>query len=279
MLYLNGSYMPVDDGRVSVEDRGFQFGDGVYEVIRVYHGRAFRLDRHLKRLQESLDGVRIPAPEPLGKIAEVCRTLVDKGGHREAQIYLQVTRGAAPRSHAFPGTVRPTFVAYLREAKRFPDDKAFSLVTVPDVRWGRCNLKTICLLPNLLAKQQAVEAGADEGLFVREDGTVTEGTSSNAFFVRGGRLVTHPATPRILDGVTRQAVLEVAAGLGLPVDLRPGSVPEAKSADEIFMTGTLTEVMPAVSLDGAPVGSGRPGPVTLRLRTAFRELVDRECRG
>ena len=279
MLYLNGSYLPIDEGRVSVEDRGFQFGDGVYEVIRVYHGRPFRLDRHLRRLQESLDGVRIAAPEPFEKIAEVCRTLVAKGGHPEAQIYLQVTRGVAPRSHAFPGAIRPTFVAYLREAKRFPDGKAFSLVTVPDVRWGRCNLKTICLLPNLLAKQQAVEAGADEGLFVRDDGTVTEGTSSTAFFVQAGRLLTHPATPRILDGVTRQAVLEVAAELGLGVDLRAASIAEARKADEIFMTGTLTEVMPAVSIDGAPVGTGRAGPVTLRLRGAFREKVDRECRG
>src|SRR5688572_6194407 len=210
MLYLNGSYMPIEEGRVSVEDRGFQFGDGVYEVIRVYGGKAFRLERHLKRLQESLDGVRIPAPEPLEKIAEVCRGLIQRGP-ADAQIYLQATRGVAPRSHAFPGDIRPTFLAYIREARRFPDDKSFSLVTVPDIRWSRCNLKTICLLPNLLAKQKAVEAGGDEGLFVREDGTVTEGTSSNAFMVKAGRLITHPAGPRILDGVTRVAVLEVAA--------------------------------------------------------------------
>ncbi len=278
MLYLNGAYLPIEDGRVSVEDRGFQFGDGVYEVVRVYRGKAFRLDRHLKRLQESLDGVRIAAPEPLEKIAGVCRTLIERGP-QEASIYLQVTRGASPRSHAFPSDVRPTFVAYIREVKRYPDEKAFSLVTVPDVRWGRCNLKTICLLPNLLAKQQAVEAGADEGLFVREDGAVTEGTSSNAFLVKGGRLVTHPATPRILDGVTRQAVLEVAAELGLPLEQRPCSMEDVRSADEFFMTGTLTEVMPAVSIDGKPVGSGRPGPLTLRVRAGFREKVDRECRG
>jgi D-alanine transaminase len=278
MLYLNGSYMPIDDGRVSVEDRGFQFGDGVYEVIRVYSGKAFRLDRHLRRLQESMAGVRIPSPEPVERIAAVCQALAEKGP-KEAQIYLQVTRGAAPRSHAFPGDIRPTFLGYIREVRRYPDDKAFTLVTVPDVRWGRCNLKTICLLPNLLAKQQAVEAGADEGLFVREDNVMTEGTSSNAFWVKAGRLFTHPATPRILDGVTRQAVLEVAGDLGIAVEQHPASIAEVRSADEIFMTGTLTEVMPAVTLDGRPVGLGRPGPLTLRLRTAFREKVDRECRG
>jgi D-alanine transaminase len=277
MLYLNGAYLPIDDGRVSVEDRGFQFGDGVYEVIRVYRGRAFRLDRHLKRLQESLDGVRIAAPEPLEKIAEVCRTLIGKGPS-EAQIYLQVTRGAAPRSHAFPVSLRPTFLAYIREAKRYPDERTFSLVSVPDIRWARCNLKTICLLPNILARQQALEAGADEGLFVREDGTVTEGTSSNAFLIRDGRLVTHPATPRILDGVTRQAVLEVAAARGVGIDLRSFSLEEARKADEFFMTGTLTEVMPAVSLDGKPLGPGRPGPVTLKIREAFRARVEEECR-
>ena len=277
MLYLNGAYLPIDDGRVSVEDRGFQFGYGVYEVVRVYRGRAFRLERHLKRLKESLDGVRIAMPESLEGIAAVCRTLIGKGPP-EAQIYLQVTRGAAPRSHAFPGAIKPTFLAYIREAKRFPDERTFSLVSVPDVRWARCNLKTICLLPNILARQQAVEAGADEGLFVREDGTVTEGTSSNAFLIRDGRLVTHPATPRILDGVTRQAVLEVAAARGVGIDLRSFSLDEARTADEFFMTGTLTEVMPAVSLDGAPLGSGRPGPVTLGIREAFRARVEVECR-
>ena len=277
MLYLNGSYLPIDEGRVSVEDRGFQFGDGVYEVVRVYDGAPFRLDRHLKRLGESLDGVRIPPPEPFEKIAEVCRELVRRGP-KNAQIYLQATRGAAPRSHAFPGDIRPTFLAYIREAKRFPDEKSFSLVTVPDVRWSRCNLKTICLLPNLLAKQTAVEAGGDEGLFVREDHTVTEGTSSNAFMIKSGRLITHPATNRILDGVTRIAVLEVAAEQGVPVEQRPFLLDEARKADEFFMTGTLTEVMPAVRIDGRPVGDGRQGPVSLRLRRAFREKVEKECR-
>lgn len=276
-LYLNGDYGALEAGRVSVEDRGFQFGDGVYEVIRFYGGRPFRLGEHLRRLRQSLEGIEIPLPEPLPKIEEVCRRVAE--GLPEAQVYLQVTRGAAPRVHAFPKGIRPTFVAYAREAQPHPDGKTFALKTLPDDRWGRCHLKTICLLANILGKERAVRAGCDEGLFVREDGTVTEGTSSNAFFVLGGKVVTHAAGPRILNGVTREAVLEVARSGGGAVEERPVSLKEALGADEVFMTGTTTEVMPAVSIDGRPVGPGRAGAVTLRIREGFRALVRKETRG
>ncbi len=275
-LYLNGQYMPIEQGRVSVEDRGFQFGDGVYEVIRFYGGKPFRMKDHLRRLQLSLEGIRIPLPESLPRVEEVCRRVAE--GEPEAQVYLQVTRGAAPRVHAFPkGELRPTFVAYARAAQRHPDGKTFALKRLLDDRWGRCHLKVVCLLANILGRQQAVEAGCDEGLFVRDDGTVTEGTSSNAFFILNGRLVTHPATNRILNGVTREAVLQVARAEKIAVDERPVTLEEALAADEAFMTGTLTEIMPAVTIDGKPVGVGKAGPVALRLRAAFRELVRREC--
>ncbi len=276
-LYLNGEYLPLEEGRVAVEDRGFQFGDGVYEVIRVYGGKPFRMKEHLARLGQSLEGLEIPLPEPFGKLEEACRRVL--GALGEATIYLQVTRGAAPRVHAFPRDLRPTVVVYAREAKPWPSGKAFSLASIPDDRWARCHLKTICLLPNILGKEKALRAGCDEGLFVREDGTVTEGTSSNAFLVRGGAAFTHPATSRILNGVTRLAVIEVARSAGVPVEERACSIGEARTADEIFMTGTTTEVMPAVALDGKPVGSGRPGPVALAVRDAFRELVRRETGG
>ncbi len=275
LLYLNGTYLPIEEGRVSVEDRGFQLADGVYEVIRFYRGRPFRMDRHLARLARSLDGLRIPLPEALPKIEEVCRRVSE--GMPEATIYLQVTRGAAPRVHAFPADVRPTFLAYARETPATPEGKTFTLCTVPDDRWGRCHLKTIGLLANVLGKQRAVEAGCDEGLFHREDGTVTEGCTSNAFLVKGGRVLTHPSNHRILGGVTRDAVIEVIRKEGVPLEERPFALAEAFEADEFFMTGTGAEVMPAVSIDGKAVGSGRPGPVTLRLRAAFRELVRREC--
>lgn len=275
LLYLDGKYMPIEEGRVSVEDRGFQLADGVYEVIRFYRGRPFRIDRHLARLARSLDGLRIPLPEPLPRIEEVCRKVA--AGIAEATLYMQVTRGAAPRVHAFPKDVPPTFLAYARETPPTPEGKTFSLCTVPDDRWGRCHLKTIGLLANVLGKQRAVEAGCDEGLFVREDGAVTEGCTSNAFLVRAGRILTHPANHRILGGVTRDGVLEVIRKEGVPLEERPFSLGEAIGAEEFFMTGTGAEVMPAVTIDGKAVGNGRPGPVTLRLRAAFREMVQREC--
>ncbi len=275
LLYLNGKYLPLEEGRISVEDRGFQLADGVYEVVRVYRGRPFRMQQHLGRLCRSLEGLRIPLPEPLPRIEEVCRKVTE--GLPEASIYLQVTRGAAPRVHAFPKDAAPTFLAYARAAQPYPEGHAFTLLTVPDERWARCNLKTIGLLANVLGKQRAAEAGCDEGLFFREDGTVTEGCTSNAFLVRGGRVFTHPANHRILGGVTRDAVLEAARAVGVTVEERPFLLRELPEAEEFFMTGTMAEVMPAVSIDGKALGGGRPGPVTLRLRAAFRELVKREC--
>lgn len=271
-LYLNGSFLPLDEGRVSIEDRGFQFGDGVYEVIRVYNGRPFRLEAHLARLERSLEGVRIPLPEPLSRLADVCRKI--PGPLKEATIYLQVTRGAAPRTHAFPAGIRPTVLAYAREVQAPVEGKTYTLRSVPDDRWGRCHLKTICLLPNILARQKAVEAGCDEGLFVREDGTVTEGTASNAFFVFKNVLRTHPADHRILSGITREVAIFLARRLEIPIEERPVKLPEARLADEIFITGTTAEIMPVTALDGKPLA---PGPVTARLRVAFRDLVRAEC--
>jgi D-alanine transaminase len=273
-LYLNGEYLPLDQGRISVEDRGFQFGDGVYEVIRVYKGKPFRLAQHLARLEQSVKGVEIPMPEPPAKITEICQTLIQ--GLDEAQIYLQVTRGSAPRVHAFPADIRPTFVAYARPVTPHAPDRLYTLKTLVDDRWGRCHLKTICLLANILGKQKAVEAKCDEGLFVR-DGVVTEGTSSNAFFIRDGALLTHPTDNHILNGVTREAVLEIARQLGVRMRFQPVTLADAMTSQEVFVTGTLTEIMPAVSIDGKPIGAGKAGPVTLKLRTAFRQLTAKEC--
>jgi D-alanine transaminase len=274
-LYLNGRFMPLEEGRVSVEDRGFQFGDGVYEVVRVYRGKPFRLEPHLRRLEQSCRGIEMGLPEPLERIAGVCRRLVE--GHTEAQIYLQVTRGVAPRLHTFPKDAPPTFLAYSRPVTPPAPDRVYRLKVVMDDRWGRCHLKVICLLPNLLAKQKASEAGCDEGLFVRDDGFVTEGASSNAFFVRGGVLWTHPSGPRILNGVTRETVLEVAAACGVAVRQEALRLPDALAADEAFVTGTLAEIAPVVAIDGRPVGTGTPGPVTLGIQSAFRDLTRREC--
>ena len=275
-VYLNGQFRPREEALVSVEDRGYQFGDGVYEVIHVYGGKPFRMREHLSRLERSLSGLEIPLPEPIPRIEEVCRQAA--GALQNASIYLQVTRGTAPRAHAFPKSARPAFVVYARESRPLSaGDKPLTLLSVLDDRWGRCHLKTICLLPNVLARQKAVQAGCDEALFVRDDGAVTEGSSSNAFLVRGGAVVTHPANSRILGGVTREAVIQLARREGIPVLEQPFGLPEALSADEFFMTGTTTEVGAVAAIDGKRIGNGRPGPVTRKLKDAFDALVKQEC--
>ncbi len=273
-LYLNGKYLPLEEGRVSVEDRGFQFGDGVYEVVRFYGGRPFRLAQHLRRLEQSVKGVEIPLPEPAEKIAEVCGRVAK--GLGDAQVYLQVTRGAAPRAHAFPKQTPPTLVIYARAAAVPDPDRKLRLKSVLDDRWGRCHLKVICLLPNILAKQRAAEAGCDEGLFVR-DGRVTEGTASNAFFIVNGALCTHAADAHILNGVTREVILELAREAGIPVRQEALTLAQAMGSDEAFITGTITEIGPVVAIDGKPLGAGVPGPLTRRLQAAFRALAAREC--
>jgi D-alanine transaminase len=270
-FYLNGEFLPLDRARVSVEDRGFQFGDGVYEVLRAYGGKIFRLRQHLDRLERSLGFLQIPLPEPRAKIEEVSRRLLADLG--DATIYMQVTRGAAPRVHAFPKDVRPTFVAYARPYKADPPEKTWSLLSVLDDRWAHCDIKTICLLANALAKQKAAQASCDEALFVREDGVVTEGCTTNAFMVRGSALVTHPADHRVLHGITRAVVLELARDLGISLLEQRFTLQEACGADEFFMTGTGIHAMPVTSIDGKKIGTG---PVTRRLRAAFDELVRRE---
>jgi D-alanine transaminase len=266
-IYLNGSFVPAERASVRVDDRGFLFGDGVYEVVRVYEGRPFLLDEHLARLGRSLEGLEIPMPEPLERIAAACGELAAE--RPEGTIYLQVTRGAGPRQHAFPKETAPTWVAWSNPVGKPPE--SLRLRSVPDDRWGRCHLKTLNLLSNVLAKQAALRAGADEGLFVREDGSVTEGTSSNAFRVKGGTVETHPATNRILPGVNRDLVLRLLGRLGIPVREQAFDLIAAAASDEFFMTGTTLEVVPAVSLDGRPLGAGVPGPVTRALQQAFQD--------
>ena len=278
VVYLNGSYLPSDRAHLSPLDRGFVFGDGVYEVWRVVNGRLFEPERHRDRLERGLRELRIGPPD--GADADGLRTIADRllrengllEGH--ATFYVQVTRGAAPRTHQFPpaGT-RPTIFAYTAGLKSLDQDRRTGAraITRPDVRWLRCDIKTVQLLPNVLAKQAAVEAGAFEAILVR-DGVVTEGTHSNLFAVLNGELRTHPRNNLILPGVTRDVVLELARELRIPY--REQAVPEAKlrRADEIFFTGTTTDVLPVVRVDDFMIGSGRPGPVA---RALYEALVAR----
>jgi D-alanine transaminase len=277
IVYLNGEYLPATEARVSVNDRGFLFSDGVYEVTPAYRGHLFRMDRHLARIRRGLGELRIDFdPSALTRVHE--RLLAEnKLGEREiAYVYVQVTRGVAPRAHAFPSPdVPPTVYAFAREhvrPARSVWEEGFAAVTVPDRRWARVDIKTVGLLANVLAQQAAAEAGATDALFVK-DGIAIEGAHSNFFAVLGGTLVTHPTTNVILPGITREYVLELARQLDVSVEERPIQIEELWDAEEAFFTGTTTEVRPTVRVDQRTIGSGRPGAVTRLLYEGFLEGV------
>ncbi len=280
-VYLNGSFLDRAQARVPVDDRGFLFGDGVYEVTRALDGRLFEWHRHLRRLARGLDGLDIVLPGGLESVQllEVSERLLEENGlgSGDATVYLQITRGVAERRHHFPpaGTAPTVFVSASRLA--VPDElraRGAAVVTTADLRWERCDLKTINLLPNVLAKQHAVAAAAFEAILVR-DGIVTEGASSNVLAVIGGVVTTHPATHRILAGITREVVLELAAELGLRVTLEPIPLNALSRASEMMVTATTADVMPVVKVDGRAVGDGQPGPVARRLHAALRTRMQR----
>lgn len=276
MGFVNGRFLPLADAAVSVEDRGFQLGDGIYEVIRTYRGTPFRLEAHLERLERSARAIHLGLPYGVDEWTGYIEEGVDRAGYREAKIYLQVTRGVAPRDHQIPEGLGPTAVMTIREMKELDPrhrEEGVGVVTLEDMRWGRCDIKTIDLLPNVLAKRHARDAGAFETVFVRE-GQVAEGAVANVMIVQAGRLVTPPEGPRILSGVTRSVVLEVARKEGLPVEERPVAVQELRAAAEVFLTGTTVEVLPVVRVDDGVIATGRPGDLTRYLSARFRALVD-----
>jgi D-alanine transaminase len=278
--YLNGQFLPRAAAMVPVEDRGFIFGDGVYEVWRVVEGRLFEADRHLERLAYGLRELRLPAPdiaraETLHEVADrLLRESTLTTG--EATLYLQVTRGAAPRTHQFPpaGTA-PTVYATVNKLTLPHDVRArgAQCVTLTDMRWMRCDIKTLQLLPNVLAMQSAVEHGVTDAIFLR-DGMVTESSHANVLGVVDGVVCTHPANNLILPGITRAVVLEIAGSLGIPVREEAFSAQDMMDLDELFLTGTTNDVMPVVRVDDQPIGNGAPGPITMRLYDAFRAHLD-----
>ena len=282
VAYVNGTYRPHGQAVVHIEDRGFQFADGVYEVWGVFDGRLADFDGHMTRLHRSLNELQIAIPMTSAALKRVLDETIRRNRVRNGIVYLQVTRGTAPRDHAFPKDVAPSVVV---TAKTIDPAKGEALaakgaagVTQPDIRWGRCDIKTVGLLANVLAKQAARERGAYECLLVDEMGLVTEGSSTNAWIVdEAGKLRTRDAQANILRGVTRTKLLEIIAEQGLELDERPFSVDEAKRARELFVTAASTFVMPLVSLDGAKIGDGAPGPVATRLRAAYLEQADRDA--
>jgi D-alanine transaminase len=280
IVYVNGRYRPHGEAMVHVEDRGFQFSDGVYEVCEVRGGRLVDERRHMARLKRSLDALRMPLPMSLAALGIVLRETVRRNRVRDGIVYLQVTRGAARRDHAFPaaGTV-PGIVVTARtldpaRGERIAAD-GIAVITVPDNRWGRVDIKSVSLLPNVLAKQAAREQGAREAWFVDAQGFVTEGSSSNAWIVTaGGAVVTRPADHGILSGIARAVVLDAVAAQGLTLVERAFTTKEAQAAKEAFVTAASQIVQPVVRIDGKPVGDGRPGPVAAALRREFHRHAE-----
>ena len=279
-VYLNGEHLPKEQATVSVDDRGFLLSDGLYEVTPAYRGRLFRLEQHMGRLRHGLDALRI-SYDTAGLPDMHLRLLTENGLEHEdvSIVYLQITRGVAPRTHHFPpeGTL-PTVYAFAKAFQR-PDparwEQGYSAITVPDRRWARVDIKSIGLLPNVLSQQAAVDAGAADALLVK-DGVALEGSHNNVFGVFDGVVTTHPATHEILHGVGRAFVMELARGMGMTVVERAIQLEEMRDADEIFFTGTTTEVRPTVELDGRPVGDGAVGPVAKALYEAFKVGVVEE---
>lgn len=275
VAFINGAFMPLAEAKVSIEDRGFQFGDGVYEVARTYGGRPFALETHLARLDRSAKALDLTQPyssvEWTGHVLEGIRL----AAYPEAKIYIQVTRGVAPRDHAYSAEATPTVVMTVREfhsLDRSIQAAGVEAMTVEDIRWGRCDIKSVNLLANVLARQQVKQARVFEAILVRA-GLVTEGAVSNVMMVQRGAVVTAPEGPRILSGVTRAMVLNLALREGLPVQERFVAQADLYDAEEVFLTGTTVEVLAVVRIDGKVIGNGRPGPITQRLAARFTKQV------
>ncbi len=279
-VYLNGHFMPLADAKVPALDRGFVFGDGVYELVPVYSRKPFRLEEHLRRLQHSLDGIRLANPHGVARWRELIEQLIALQDFDDQSVYLQITRGVAPRDHAFPPGVPPTvfmFAQPLVSATGAQKAAGVCAITAPDIRWGRCDIKAVSLLANVLARQQAVDAGCAETVMLR-DGFLSEGAASNIFAVKNGVLLAPPPSNLILTGITYDVVLELAAAHGIPAELRAISEAELRSADELWMTSSTKEIMPIVELDGVPVGAGVPGPLARQMDALYQDFKQQVMR-
>ena len=272
-VFLNGEFLPAEQAKVSVFDRGFLLGDGVYEVIPVYAGKCFQLAGHLIRLQASLDGVRMKNPLSMKEWQTMIEQLVERNAGGEQSVYLQVTRGVAPRDHVFPQGVHPTSFAMSNPLQALPKKyktDGIAAITLPDIRWQNCNIKAITLLPNSLLKQQAQDVGAQEALLIR-DGYLTEGAASNAYAVIDGTIYTAPKDEKVLPGITREVVLELAEKNGIPVIEQAVSEDQLKQAQEVWVSSSTKEVLPVTMLDGEIVGEGVPGPVWKQIDTLYQQ--------
>jgi D-alanine transaminase len=282
-VYLNGSFMPIEQAQVPVLDRGFIFGDGVYEVIPVYSRRPFRLDGHLSRLQNSLDGIRLPNPYAKEHWAALIAELIERNASEDQYLYLHITRGVAQRDHPFPcPPVLPTVFLMSSPLNTPPAQllqSGVSAITATDNRWLRCDIKAISLLPNLLLRQLAVDADCSETILFREDLYLTEGTASNIFVVKNGCLLTPPKSHLMLPGVTYDVLLELAVAHGVSVEMRQISKDELLAADELFLTSSTRELQPITRVDGQAISNGRPGAVFARMNELYQSFKREVMRG
>jgi D-alanine transaminase len=280
-IYLNGQFMPIEEAKISVLDRGFIFGDGVYEVIPVYSRKAFRLAEHLRRLQHSLDGIKLANPHSDGEWRVIINELIARNSAQDQYLYLHITRGAAKRDHAFPNPpVKPTVFMMSNPLPTPPADLLHSgvaCITAADNRWLRCDIKAISLLPNVLLRQMAVDAGCAETILIRaelktEGAFMTEGAASNIFVVKDGKLFAPPKDNLMLPGITYDVILEIAAANNIPHEVRRIAVAEIFAADELLLTSSTKEVLAITQLDGKPVGSGKPGAMFARLHSLYQDF-------
>jgi len=281
--YLNGEYLEPGTAEISALDRGFIFGDGVYEVVRIYNGKFFTLEPHLRRMERGLREIRVQLDSGIEGLMEKCEEARKKSQVKEGSIYVQVSRGAAARTHFFPAAdTSPTVYMYVsnvnNEALAQTWEKGVSAITAEDIRWHRCDVKSVNLLPNILAAQKAKDAGCWEAIQIRPDGMVTEGTRTNLFIVRNGILMTPPLSHWILSGITRSVVIEVCRRKGIPFVEANLTEEIVKDASEIFMTGTVSEITPILQVDEATIGDGVPGSITRMVQKGLKEIVAESCR-
>ncbi|MED1643100.1 D-amino-acid transaminase [Brevibacillus agri] len=277
MLYVDGKWVEEGQAAVQPEDRGYNFGDGIYEVVRIYKGRLYQWDAHLTRLFRSAREIKLALPWSAEELTQLAKELLLKNNITEqddATLYLQISRGAAPRIHDIPSGIKPVIMAFVRPKARPVEDlkKGWTAQLVEDIRWLRCDIKTLNLLGAVLVKQYAKDAGAQDSILHR-NGIITECSSANLFAVKNGELYTHPADHLILQGITRQVVLDLAKANGIVAHETVFDIAFLKQADELFLTSTTAEIMPLVSVDGEAVGNGQPGPVTARLQALFEQHI------
>ncbi|WP_273126151.1 D-amino-acid transaminase [Metabacillus sp. HB246100] len=279
MIIYNNSIIERDSINIDLEDRGYQFGDGVYEVIRVYNGKLFTAEEHLKRFVKSANEIKINVPYQVGEMQEKINELIHTTSLSTGIVYLQLTRGVSKRNHAFPSPpCEPVYIAYTKELALpiVPMKSGVTTITVEDIRWLRCDIKSLNLLPNILAKQEAVDSNSFEA--IQHRGTiVTEGSSSNVWMIKNQVLYTHPANHYILNGITRQVLLSICKKTGFVVEEKPFTIEDMVKADEVFLTGTTTEIMPVIQINKQVIGNGDPGTLTRQLQQLFTSEIEKQC--